>query len=291
SPWMSTPHAHPFSPLVEVLRDRHEEIADRALAATTREIPVYAGLDRATLDEVQANIAHDLELLGRLFAVGGVEIGLDERLNVMTDADRDHLRSVAGRRARQGLALADFLHAYRVSQQVIWQELRTETAGDLTPEALLDAVEVLLGLLDYRITQAGHAYPAAPPAVAADIERIRRGLLEALLGGRAPATGERVAVANAAGLDGTHRFLLIAARPVGPRDDRSLGVAASLLNRAAGGALAPLTVVRQQEIVLVRAVDADGAPPGLIAGIGAAQGKLRDDGTTLAIGLSTVHAG
>ena len=221
----------------------------------------------------------------------GPKIGLDERLVVMTDADRAHLRSVAGRRARQGLPLTDFLHAYRVSQQVIWQELRAATSAVLSADALLDAVEVLLGLLDYRITQAGEAYLAAQQMLVAESERIRRDLLEDLLAGREPATGEGLAVANAAGLDAARWFLLIAARMVGSTRGSFLGATASFMNRAAGGAIAPLTVVRQQEIVIVRAVESPHVPAGLIAGIGAAQVKLRDDGMTLVIGISTVHAG
>ena len=156
---------------------------------------------------------------------------------------------------------------------------------------LLDAVEVVLEILDYRMTQASEAYLAAQQALVAASERIRRDLLEDLLAGREPATGERLAIATAAGLNATDRFILIVATAVGPREDQSLRMAASLLQRAAGAAVVPLTVVRQQEIIVIRAVEGEEVPSRLQTGIGAAQGKLRDDGIPLAVGASTIHAG
>jgi hypothetical protein len=288
---MTAPQTHAFAPLVEVLLNRRDEIADRALAAATREIPVYAGLDDATLEGVRANVAYDLGVVGRLFAAGGLGTERMERLSFVTEADRDHLHSVASRRARQGVPLADFLHAYRVSQRVIWQELRASALGAGAQDALLDVVEVLLEILDYRMTQAGEAYLAAQQTLVADSERVRRDLLEDLLAGREPATGERLAAATSAGLDATNGFVLIAARTVGPGDDQSLGIAASVLRRAAADAVTPLAVVRQREVVLIRALQGTGIPPGLITGIGAAHAKLREDGISLAVGVSTAHAG
>lgn len=116
---------------------------------------------------------------------------------------------------------------------------------------------------------------------------MRRDLLEDLLAGRAPIPGPRLSAARAAGLDSAGRCLLIAAVPVSPaEDDLALRSAASALARAVGGVLRPLTVVRQDEIVIVRAVGTED-PRRLTEPVERAQRELTDVGVRLAIGIST----
>jgi sugar diacid utilization regulator len=116
---------------------------------------------------------------------------------------------------------------------------------------------------------------------------VRRDLLEDLLAGREPAPGPRLTAARAAGLDPGGPCLLIAAVPVAPPDDEfALRSAASALARAAGGVLRPLTVVRQDEIVIVRSLGGQD-PRKLTEPIGRARQELAGAGVGLAIGIST----
>src|SRR3954447_25049205 len=115
---MAISQTHAFAALAEALLTRRDDIVDRGLAAAAREVPVYAGLDSATLDDVRSNLVYDLELLGRLLSGGGPGASREVRLSLVSEADRDPRRAVANRRARQGVPLADFLHVYRVSQRV-----------------------------------------------------------------------------------------------------------------------------------------------------------------------------
>jgi sugar diacid utilization regulator len=90
---------------------------------------------------------------------------------------------------------------------------------------------------------------------------VRRDLLEDLLAGTPPASAASLAVARDCGLEGETCCLLVAALPVQPsKDERELHVAAAALSTAAGGRKPALAVVRQGEIVLVRAVGATERP-------------------------------
>jgi DNA-binding PucR family transcriptional regulator len=81
--------------------------------------------------------------------------------------------------------------------------------------------------------------------------------------------------------------MVIAAVPITPPDDElALRSAASALARAAGGVLRPLTVVRQDEIVIVRSLDGQD-PCALTAQVEHAQQDLTRAGVELAVGLST----
>jgi DNA-binding PucR family transcriptional regulator len=80
---------------------------------------------------------------------------------------------------------------------------------------------------------------------------------------------------------------VITAVPVGALEDEyALRSAASALARAAGGVLRPLTVVRQDEIVIVRALDGQDART-LTEPIRRAWREQLDSGIGLAIGIST----
>lgn len=81
--------------------------------------------------------------------------------------------------------------------------------------------------------------------------------------------------------------MVLAAVPVAsPDDELALRSAASTLARACGGVLRPLTVVRQDEIVIVRGLEHHD-PRELTDPVSRAQRDLAAGGVSLAIGLST----
>jgi DNA-binding PucR family transcriptional regulator len=81
---------------------------------------------------------------------------------------------------------------------------------------------------------------------------------------------------------------LIAAVPVRPLEDEfALRSAASALARASCGVLRPLTVVRQDEVVIVRALDGQD-PRALSEPLARARRDLSAAGAELGIGVSTV---
>ena len=97
---------------------------------------------------------------------------------------------MALRRARAGIALDDFLHAFRVGQQVFWEAVlerrRRLAAGH---EAALELATPVMRYSDIACTHASQAYVEYQQHAVADADRERRDLLDHLLAGELPTSG------------------------------------------------------------------------------------------------------
>jgi len=262
-----------------MLLTRRSELADRSLRAIRAEIPAYASIDDpAILRDVTEHVAENHDAL-RTSLVRGRPV---------TGEDLGFIRPHAALRARRGIPLADFLHAFRIGHRVIWDavvELADE--DDEARASGLVAARLVMEFIDHASTHAAQAYLEAQQLLLAEGDRVRRDLLEDLLARRELVPGPRLTAARAAGLDSGGRCLLIAAVPVTPLDDElALRSAASTLARATGGVLRPLTVVRRDEVVVVRALD-ELDPRTLTEPIADAQRNLARSGVGLAVGVST----
>jgi PucR-like helix-turn-helix protein len=194
-------------------------------------------------------------------------------------------------RARRGVSLADFLHAFRVGQVVIWDAIMELARSDEEARSAgLAAARLVIEFINVASTHAAQSYLEAQQLLLAEGDRVRRDLLEDLLAGREPPPGPRLSAARAAGLDGRGPCVVIAAVPVTALEDEfALRSAASALARAAGGVLRPLTVVRQDEIVIVRSIHGQD-PRSLSDPVRRAWREQLDAGIALAIGISTAFA-
>jgi hypothetical protein len=265
--------------VAEMLGARRAELAEQSLREIRDAIPAYAAIDDpAILADVTEHVAENHDAL-RASLVRGLPV---------TAEDLAFIRPHAALRARRGVPIEDFLHAFRIGHRVIWDAILQLAEEDVAARsAALLAAKHVIEFIDYASTNAAQTYLEAQQALLAEGDRVRRDLLEDLLAGREPAPGPRLGAARAAGLDTGRRCLLIAAVPVTPLEDAfALRAAASRLARAAGGALRPLAVVRQDEIVLVRALGGEDERK-LTAPITDAQRELAAAGTGLAIGVST----
>ncbi len=144
--------------------------------------------------------------------------------------------------------------------------------------------------INVAATLASEAYVEAESLLKAQGERLRRDLLEDLLDGRPPAPGPKLGAAREAGLEPSEPCLLLVARAVGTApDEHGLRSAAALARPGPAAAVQPLTVVRQDEIVVVApAKGVDAAE--LVGSLAAIQARLADQGVNLAIGMSTIQA-
>lgn len=265
--------------IAEMLAARRPDLAEESLRAMRAENPTYRAItDPAMLSDVIEHIAENHDAL-RASLVRGRPV---------TPEDLAFIRPHAALRARRGVPVEDFLHAFRIGHRVIWDAIvELADRDDETRAAGLVAARVVMEFIDHASTHAAQAYLEAQQLLLAEGDRVRRDLLEDLLAGREPIPGPRLTAARAAGLDTGGRCLLIAALPVTPPEDQlALRSAASTLARAAGGVLRPLTVVRQDEIVIVRALDGQN-PRELTEPIGQAHRELATAGVKLAIGVST----
>jgi PucR C-terminal helix-turn-helix domain/GGDEF-like domain len=265
--------------IATMLAARRAELATESLGAIRAAIPTYAEIDDpAILADVTEHVAENHDAL-RASLVRGRPV---------TEQDLAFIRPHAALRARRGVPLADFLHAFRIGHRVIWDAIQGfADLDDEAKDAALEAARLVMEFIDLASTHAAQAYLEAQQLLLAEGDRVRRDLLEDLLAGREPIPGPRLGAARAAGLESGGRCLLIAAVPVSPADDElALRSAASALARAAGGALRPLTVVRQDEIVIVRALGTED-PRRLSEPVERVQRELTDSGARLAIGIST----
>jgi hypothetical protein len=263
-----------------MLAGRRAELAEASLREIRAAVPAYGAIDDPKLlSDVTKHVAENHDAL-RASLVRGTPV---------TAEDLAFIRPHATFRARRGVALADFLHAFRIGHRVIWEAI-LELAGEdheARDEALV-AAGLVMEFIDHASTHAAQTYLDAQQLLLAEGDRVRRDLLEDLLAGRRPAPGPRLAAARTAGLGAGARCLVVAAVPVTALEDEFvLRSAASALARAVGGVLRPLTVVRQDEVVIVRPLDGRG-PCSLTAPIERCQQELARAEVNLAIGVSTV---
>jgi sugar diacid utilization regulator len=267
--------------LVEGFRVRMEEILDESVLAMQEEIPSYRSADQAMVESVREHVRLHFEALLR---------SLSEDRPISRE-DLLFIRPAATHRARAGVPMADFMQAFRIGQREIWRALAAEARNEETRDAALSVAEQVIEYVNIASTHAAEVYAEVEALLQAQGERVRRDLLAELLEGRLPEPGARLDAAREAGLEPAARCLVIAAvARARPADEHALRSAASAIARASGGAVAPLTVVRRDEIVVV-------APAGgrdvraVVDALRSSQAKLAEGGLPLAIGVSTMQDG
>lgn len=262
-----------------MLEARREELAAQTLERIRATIPVYAAIDDpALLADVTDHVAENHDTL-RMSLLRGRPV---------TEEDLAFIRPHAALRARRGVPVADFLHAFRIGHWVIWDAIveLAEQDEEVRAVALL-AASLVIEFIDHASTHAAQSYLEAQQLLLAEGDRVRRDLLEDLLAGREPAPGARLSAARASGLDGGGRCALLVAVPTCALDDElEFRSAASALARAVGGPVRPLTVVRQDEVVIVRALGTQAAQA-LTEPVKRVTGELAATGARLAVGIST----
>jgi sugar diacid utilization regulator len=265
--------------IVAALRDREDEIVDRGVAAISTQIKAYTRIDDpAFMADMRAHVHQHNDALLRSLA----------RQSPLTPEELLFVRPVATRRVGR-IPLGDFMHAFRLYNEVFWEEVLETATDEESRAAALSMVAIIMRYINVAATYASEAYLEAESLLQARGERLRRDLLEDLLDGRAPAPGAQLAAAREAGLEPSQSCVLIAARAVGAApEEHGLRSAAASLARAQGAAVQPLTVVRHDEIVVV--APARGVDVNELAGtLAAIQARLAEQGITLSIGVSTIQ--
>lgn len=261
-----------------MLEERRSELSDAAVAAMLEAIPAYGELGdefvRDLRDHVDAHYETLLRTLGQERAVTAQELAF--------------VRAPASRRARNRVALADFLHAFRVGQQVLWDALVEEAGrGEHARDAALSLAGPIMQYIDHVSTHAGEVYLEVQQRLMADADRARRDLLEHLLAGEEPSAGPMLALAQELGLGPGVPTLLAAVVPAGPRHggDGLQGAADALTAIAPPGGSA-LVVVRHNEVVAVAPMGGDG-PGEACRRVEEAATETGRRGLALAVGVST----
>jgi sugar diacid utilization regulator len=270
----------PLAGLVETLRSRSDAVIDRGLQRIRTEIPEYRAItDPAFLADVREHVALHHEAMMR-----SVEAG--------RPVDREELSFMRARATRRvgRIPLAAFMQAFRIYQEEFWDALLESADSEAARTSAMEAAGTIIRYINVAAAEAAEVYLEAERLLHAQGERVRRDLLEDLLAGRQPAPGPKLTAARAAGLVPATACILVAAQPLDPpHDERQLRSVAVALTRAVGCAVAPLAVVRHEEVVVV--ATADRPIEALIDGLETAQAQLVREGIPLAIGVSTLQDG
>lgn len=254
-----------------------DSLVDAAVEAIRAEIPAYAARDEGFFEDVTEQVAAHYRTKLTAF--------LEER--TVTLEEVAFIRGAATRRARAGLALEDYIAAYRVGEKVLWDAV--VSAAGRSPqrqEAALTLAAPLMRYVDFVTTHAARSYVEFQQFAVADADRERRDLLEQLLTGEWPAQPELRAAAEAYGVGPETPLVAVVAVASGGAD--AAHTVSGAIARAAGLKAPALVVVRRDEIVAV----ASGADArGLSERVAAAHGRLSAEGVSFAVAVSTVANG
>ncbi|HEY9523839.1 MAG TPA: helix-turn-helix domain-containing protein [Thermopolyspora sp.] len=288
--------------LLSELLDRLDELADLAVATMCAEIPAYAAQDSAFHADVRDQVSRHYR--------SKLAVLLEER--TVTFEDIAFTRRASMRRARSGVALADYINAFRVGQQVFWEAVVDSAGHSLTGhEAALSLATPLMRYCDFASTHAANAYMEFQQYATAETVRESRDLLETLLAGQTPTRGRQLTAAYAHGLypEGRAPLLVVVAvllpmpegtmaghtvrgrTAVASGPDRGADAhhaACAAIARIGGNGMRTLSVVRQSEIVAIPALGPDGDPEELCDRLHRVRKSLFGEGISLAMGISTV---
>jgi len=266
--------------IVDGLRARQAELVELGVRRIFSEIPAYAKLEQpAFIADVREHVALHHDAVIRSVAARRPFEG-DEFA---------FMRPQASRRPGR-IPLSDFMQGFRIYMEVLWDAVLESAVDDRTRDGALEAAGIVIRYINQAATEAAQVYLEAERLLLAQGDRVRRDLLEDLLAGRVPGPGPKLTAARDAGLHPPVPCVLIVAVPLVLTDDEhALRSVAVTLSRAVGGVLPPLTVTRQDQLVLIARVDGDGNE--LVAALVAAHERLTAAGTKLAIGVSMVQPG
>ena len=270
----------PLAGLIEALTARRDEIIEKGLHRIRTEIPEYRAIvDPAFVDDVRKHVALHHDLMMRSVAEG----------HPPPREELSFMRARATRRVGR-IPLAAFLQAFRIYQEEFWDALLASAESEAARISAMEAAGTIIRYINLAAAEAADVYLEAERLLHAQGERVRRDLLEDLIAGHAPAPGPKLTAAREAGLGPGAACTVIAAHPLAPAvDERALRSVAVALTRAVGAAVAPLAVVRHDEVVVVTSVDRP--VEALIESVETAQAQLAGEGIVLAIGVSTLQDG
>jgi hypothetical protein len=265
---------------VDVLRQRAEEIIHRTVDAIFTEIASYRAVrDPALRSDVRDLVAEHHQTL--------LDCVARER-----PVNRDELPFLHPHVVRQVgmIPVADHLRAGRVYLCVATDTLLEDASGRPSVEASVAAVvSLLIDYVDRSSTFAAELYSEIERLQPVSGEVVRRELLDDLIAARPVMPGPRQEAARGAGLGPGRPCFVVAAVPRSELSgERSLPAVGAALARACQNHRTPLTVVRCDHVVLVvSAVEREIGP--VVDRLGETYARLAQEGTRLAIGVSTVH--
>ncbi len=260
-----------------------DALAAKGLATMRAELPAYAAQREEFFDDVLDQIRRNYTVLIRALIDG----------RAPTPDELAFQRGASLRRAKAGFALEDYLSAYRVGQQVLWDSIVefAEAAG-VNYRLVLSLASQLMRHMDVATTHAGQTYVEFRQGGLAAVAKERRDLLEHLLTGTLPKSGPLAAAAARYDLAPETRALVAVALPLTSWSDQDASeLVGATFSRSGLHEPAALVVVRQAEVVMILSLRADRDADGVCALLRQVHELVDREGTPLAIGVSTTADG
>ncbi|NYI09846.1 helix-turn-helix domain-containing protein [Nocardioides marinus] len=268
--------------LADWVRGRVDELAECATSSIWEQVDVYSTLeDRSLRSEVQS---HCRQVFGAFLS--SVEDRRDPERGDFPWTGRHAMR-----RVDLGVALPDFMKAFRIGQIELWDGILDGVAHHPeTKDAALTIVGQVMRTIEVGSTAAAEAYLEAQQFQLADSARLARDLLDDLLEGRPPAVQPRVQMLADVGITEAGPLVVVAGSFAVNGDADSGRSSQSMLRSALNNPGRGLVVVRHDEVVAVMPVEPTGEER-LLARIRAGIASLAGRGVFPSVGVSSVREG
>ena len=264
------------------VRGRVDEIAEGATAAIWDQVEVYSSFEDRTLrSEVQS---HCRQVFGAFLS------SVEDRRDP-TRGDFPWTGRHAMRRVDLGVALPDFMKAFRIGQIQLWDGILDGVAHHPeTKDAALTIVGQVMRTIEVGSTAAAEAYLEAQQFQLADSARLARDLLDDLLEGRPPTVQPRVQMLADVGISEDSPLVVVAGSFTVNAEQSADRTSQAMLRSALTNPGRGLVVVRHDEVVAVMPVDPSGEERTL-ARIRAGVASLSGRGVFPSVGVSSVRQG
>lgn len=265
--------------LAEWVRRREQVIAHDATNTIWHQIPAYSDLADAGLKaEVEA---HCRQVFSAFLA------GVTDR-RYPRRADFPWSGQHAMRRVELGIALSDFMKAFRVGQIALWDDILAGVSEwPSTKDAALLLVNQVMRTVEVGSTAAAEAYLEVQQYQLADSARLARDLLEDLLAGKPPRVRERLDALAEVGLgDDVPTVVVVAALPPTEGNARQRQRLRNALTISGKG----MVVARQDEVVALLPVGAGGEER-VVQSVRSTVAQLAGGGVITSAGMSSARTG
>lgn len=263
--------------IVAALRGRYQEFAAETVTAIRSEIERYG-------EQASPQFSTDLKAHVEAHFLTFLDATSDGEL--VTRKALSFIRGPAAARARAGISVGDFMHAFRIGQRVLWEAMLAEAAERGASSAAIALATPWMAYIDLVSTLASESYLEAQQHLLSSADRLRRDLVDDIISGREP--GSRTAATAAEhGLGPKVSALVAVAMAVDRLDDAGFSAAAAALARALAPSRRPLALVRGDEVVVIAPVSEREAREAALRVAGVQQ-RLAVEGIVLSVGVSTI---
>ncbi|WP_354700483.1 hypothetical protein DSM112329_00762 [Paraconexibacter sp. AEG42_29] len=281
TPGYAAPLSAAGARLVGGLESRTVETARDATHAIFDEIPAYAAShSERFFSDVCQHVERNIATLICTLRRGGPP----------TEEELVFLRAPTARRAQHEIALDEFLHAFRIGLRHIWRSLVRDADDDESRAVALTLVDPVAEYINIASTRVAEVYLEVEQLLLAEGERVRRDVLEDLLGAAGVRPGPRAEALGAAGLSTGASFVVVSALADRRMEPSTLRTAATAIGRVVARNTAPLAVQRGDEIVAVLPVG-PGCGRAVADALDALRARLAAEDMPLRIGVSTIVTG